>query len=263
MAALKTAPGREGEWRAGRMRFPLLLLVAGLAACASPTPAPEPPTPQTPSAAPTLPGALRWVRRSAEYHAIALQTYALAADRLPALTQGLPAGTWAVVLDADETVLDNSEYERRRAVLDSGFTPASWSAWVREESAGTVPGAARFTATVRRLGGRVVIVTNRADSLCAATRANLDRLGIPNDLVLCQLPGEAGKNARFERVEDGRASSSLPALRVVEWVGDNILDFPHLTQAARTDSSALADFGRIYFLLPNPMYGSWERNTEP
>jgi 5'-nucleotidase (lipoprotein e(P4) family) len=245
------------------MRFRVLPVVAGLVACAAPRPAPQTPAPHAPAATPALPGALRWVRRSAEYRAIAEQTYALAAERLPGLTQGLPAGSWAVILDADETVLDNSEYQRRRAVLDSGFTPASWSAWVRERAAGAVPGAARFTATVQRLGGRVVIVTNRADSLCAATRGNLDRLAIPADLVLCQPPGEADKNARFERVEEGRASSTLPALRVVEWVGDNILDFPHLTQAARTDSSALADFGRIYFLLPNPMYGSWERNTEP
>ena len=244
------------------MRLAYLLVTGSLTACAAATPTvPVAPSPQ--AARPTLPGALRWMRRSAEYQAITRQTYAVAAERLSGLTQGLAAGAWAVILDADETVLENSEYERGRAELDSGFTEASWSAWVREEAARPVPGAAAYTATVRRLGGRVVIVTNRADSLCAETRANLDRLGIGTDLVLCQAPGEPDKNPRFARVQQGTASATLPPLTVVEWLGDNIQDFPHLTQAVRTDSAALADFGRIYFVLPNPMYGSWERNTAP
>jgi predicted secreted acid phosphatase len=55
----------------------------------------------------------------------------------------------------------------------------------------------------------------------------------------------------------------MPKLTVVAWVGDNIQDFPRLTQASRNDPAAFADFGRRYFVLPNPMYGSWERNTEP
>jgi 5'-nucleotidase (lipoprotein e(P4) family) len=245
------------------MRLAYLLVTGSLAACAAAArPAPVLPGPQA-AARPTLPGALRWVRRSAEYQAIARQTYALAAQRLPELTQGLAPGRWAVILDADETVLDNSEYERRRAELDSGFTAASWADWVREEAARALPGAAAFAAAVKRLGGRVVIVTNRADSLCAETRTNLDRLGIGTDLVLCQPAGESDKNPRFARVQQGTASPALPPLTVVEWLGDNIQDFPHLTQAVRTDSAALVDFGRIYFLLPNPLYGSWERNPAP
>lgn len=246
------------------MRFASLLCTASLAACAAaprPRPAAEAPRPRP--ATRVLPAALRWVRRSAEYRAIARQTYAVAARHLPELTHGLAPGSWAVILDADETVLDNSEYERRRAELDSGFTSASWDAWVAEQAAPAVPGAVPFTTTVQRLGGRVVIVTNRAEARCEETRANLDRVGVGADLVLCQRAGEADKNPRFARVQDGRASPALPALVVVEWLGDNIRDFPHLTQAARSDTAALADFGRIYFLVPNPLYGSWERNPEP
>jgi 5'-nucleotidase (lipoprotein e(P4) family) len=241
----------------------ILLVLAPLAACGAPTrPAPTP-TPAAAAAPPPLPGALRWMRRSAEYRALARQTYAFAALRLAELARGRPAGTWAVILDADETVLDNSEYERRRAIVDSGYTDASWAAWVREQAAGAVPGAAGFTTTVQHLGGRVAIVTNRADSLCADTRSNLARAGIATDLVLCMLPGGSDKNPRFERVQQGTAAPGLPALTVIEWIGDNILDFPHLTQAVRADSTALAEFGRRFFLLPNPLYGSWERNPEP
>ena len=248
------------------MRASSLMLLLTLAACGAPTmrgpaSAPAPQTAPAPAAArATLPGALRWMRRSAEYRAIARQTYALAAERLPALTQGLATGSWGVILDADETVLDNGEYEQRRAEVDSGYSAASWVAWVREGSAPAVPGAAAYIAFAHSLGGRVVIVTNRADSLCEPTRANLARVGAPADLVLCQAPGSSDKNARFESVQRGTASTTLAALTVVQWLGDNIQDFPRMTQAARTDPAALARFGRDWFILPNPLYGSWERN---
>jgi predicted secreted acid phosphatase len=78
--------------------------------------------------------------------------------------------------------------------------------------------------------------------------------------VLCQAPGESDKNPRFRRVQSGTAAPGVPALTVVAWFGDNILDFPGLSQASREDPAALAEFGRRYFVLPNPMYGSWTQN---
>jgi predicted secreted acid phosphatase len=129
---------------------------------------------------------------------------------------------------------------------------------VNERAAPAVPGALEFTKLVHSLGGLVAIVTNRSMAECDATRDNLRTIGIEADVVLCQPPGEGNKNPRFERVQSGTAAPGLPALTVVEWLGDNIQDFPSLTQAARTDSTALGQFGRRYFVLPNPMYGSWE-----
>jgi 5'-nucleotidase (lipoprotein e(P4) family) len=161
-------------------------------------------------------------------------------------------------MDADETVLDNSEYQRRRAMLDSAYSEASWAAWVKERAAPPIPGASDFTRAVHQARGRVVIVTNRADSLCAETRANLQSAGIETDLVLCQIPGQADKNPRFQKVQNGTASAGVPPLTVVAWFGDNILDFPGMSQASRNDPRALDPFGRKYFVLPNPMYGSWQ-----
>ena len=210
-----------------------------------------------------VPNEVRWFRTSAEYRALARQTYQLAADRLPELTRGAAAQSWAVILDADETVLDNSEYQRRRALDDSAYTEASWSAWVNERAAPAVPGAPEFTQRVHALGGRVVIVTNRAMALCDATKANLQSNHVETDLVLCQPPGESNKNPRFERVQAGTAASGVAALKVVEWIGDNILDFPGMSQDVRADPAAFAEFGRRYFILPNPMYGSWQQIREP
>jgi len=182
---------------------------------------------------------------------------------MPELSRNQTPGSWGVILDADETVLDNSEYQRRRAVIDSGYTEASWNTWVDERAAPAVPGAPELTHRVHALGGKVVIVTNRALAVCDATRANLQRVGIETDLVLCQPPGESDKNPRFQRVERGAAAPGFGPLRVVAWFGDNILDFPGMTQAVRNDSRALAEFGNRYFILPNPMYGSWTQNRDP
>lgn len=247
-----------------------LLAIATLSACtrapsSAPTPATGPATGPAmgATAARPLPNDVRWVRISAEYRALTHQAYQVAAERLPELSRNLAAQSWAVILDADETVLDNSEYQRRRALVDSGFTPATWAMWVNERAAPAVPGAVEFTRRVHALGGRVVIVTNRSVEQCDATRVNLRSVSIDADVVLCQPAGEGDKNPRFQRVQDGTAVSGVPPLSVVAWVGDNILDFPGMSQSARTDPRALAEFGKRYFILPNPMYGSWQQVREP
>ena len=246
----------------------LVGLLAAVVACASAPALPAPVSPTVPglpaSAQPVRrqPNDIRWVRSSAEYRAIALQVYRTAGVRVAEMSRGRAAGSWAVILDADETVLDNSEYQRRRAALDSGYTEPTWSAWVRERAAIAVPGAVEFIRGVRGAGGRVAIVTNRADSLCAPTRENLRGVGVDADIVLCQPSGESDKNPRFGRIENGTAAPNVPPLAVVAWVGDNIQDFPGLRQTARDEAAALAMFGDRYFILPNPMYGSWERLPE-
>lgn len=206
---------------------------------------------------------IHWFRSSAEYRGIALEVYRDASDHLPDLTRGLAAGTWAVILDADETVLDNSLHERRLADHNENFSEGEWARWVRERAAIAVPGAVEFARRVHALGGRVAIVTNRADSLCGPTRDNLQKIGVAADIVLCQPGAESDKGPRFAKVAAGTAAPGVPPLTVVEWLGDNIQDFPRLTQAVRTVPGGYAEFGVRYFLLPNPMYGSWERNPEP
>lgn len=241
-------------------RLLLLLAMGALGACATPGPRTQSESP-SPDAAPTeLPRDIRWVRRSAEYRALAFQAYAMATQKLRDTVPTLSGEPWGVIMDADETVLDNSEYQRRRAAMDSTYTPESWAEWVNESVAPAVPGAVAFTEEVHRLGGYVVIVTNRDDVRCGPTRSNLDRLGVAPDLVLCQLPDEPEKNERFQRVQEGTASPDLPALTVVAWVGDNIQDFPGFSQDMRSDRAAFSAFGNHYFVVPNPMYGSWERN---
>jgi 5'-nucleotidase (lipoprotein e(P4) family) len=240
----------------------LAVLVLSTVACAPAAQRSAPAPPVAERAA--LPEAIRWVRASAEHRALFLQVFGAAADRVRERAANLERGTWAVILDADETILDNSAYQRRRAAQGLGFTPETWDAWVREEQATALPGAAVFLTLVHELGGRIAIVTNRDEAVCAETRRNMEALELVSDVVLCRVKGVSDKNPRFEAVQRGTAAPGMGPLEVVAWVGDNIQDFPALTQKVRSaPAEALSAFGRTYFMLPNPMYGSWERLPVP
>jgi len=221
-----------------------------------------------PAAAPArTPGpasALHWVRSSAEYRALCLQTYAFATRQVESAARDLRRGTWGVILDADETVLDNSDYQKQLVQEGHGYSEDSWAAWVRRRQARETPGARAFLERVQALGGVVAIVTNRAQALCEDTRQNLRALGLGVDVVLCKAdPTSSEKEARFESLLEGTTAFGLPPLKIVGYVGDNMRDFPGWTQAARgKPETELREFGTRYFLLPNPMYGSWENNPE-
>lgn len=250
-----------------RALLPPLAALLTLGACMQPAATPPAPiaapvvAPATPATA-RFPNDLHWARNSAEHRAIYIEVYRTAADRLGALASGRSAGRWGVILDVDETVLDNSEFQVRRIPYGGTFDPVAWNAWVREEAAPALPGAVPFTTRVRAMGGRLIFVSNRTQGQCPATRRNLTRVGIPADLVLCETT-TGDKNARFQAVERGTAAPGIPPLAIVEWIGDNIEDFPALHQDVRTaPDSAFARFGRSYFALPDAMYGSWQRNPQ-
>ena len=235
-------------------------ILATTASCRS-TPTPPVRTPQPAAAAtPTLPESIRWVRDGAEFRAAAMQAYRAAGAGVATAAQGRQPGTWAVVLDADETVISNLQYQIERAQAGLGFTSESWHAWVARREATAIPGAAAFLARIRDLGGRIAIVTNRLESECADTEAVFKTLRLAYDMMLCRPDGgPSDKNPRFAAVAGGTTKAGGPPLDTVVFVGDNILDFPNLSQAAaKKDDTALAPFGTRYFLLPNPMYGSWQ-----
>jgi predicted secreted acid phosphatase len=113
---------------------------------------------------------------------------------------------------------------------------------------------------VRGLGGHIAIVTNRRVSECPDTEAVLQAQGLVYDVVLCRPDdGPSDKNSRFKAVARGTTPADLPPLEVVAYLGDNIRDFPGQSQTLRSQGEdAFEDFGARFFVLPNPMYGSWE-----
>ncbi|MDQ8187486.1 HAD family acid phosphatase [Pelagicoccus sp. SDUM812002] len=210
-----------------------------------------------------MPSDLHWVRNAAEYKALTQQIYAAATKELEArVASGEFEGKrWGVSMDADETVLDNSlEAKERRG---AEFRLDVWQDWCRRVEAPAVPGSVAFIRRVKALGGNVAIVSNRSVMVQEATEANLEKLGVPFDVVL--LKDEADeKEPRWELVESGAAIAGLEAFEIVMYFGDNIKDFPKLTQGLASDGAAteFEEFGRKFFVLPNPVYGSFASNSK-
>ncbi len=251
------------------LRIVLVLALVASASCASnPAPARQAPAPKAPVApAPSAPAretpapeSIRWVQNSAEYQAAFIQTYRLATARVEQVAPSRKPGTWAVVLDADETILNNSTYQLERARLGLAFEQVSWTAWVRRREATPLPGAAAFLSRVHDLGGKIAVVTNRLDTECDDTKAVFATYQLAYDAMLCRVTGTpSDKNPRFDAVASGTALGSRTPVDVVMFIGDNIQDFPKLGQSVKTQGpSGFWEFGIRFFLLPNPMYGSWQ-----
>jgi 5'-nucleotidase (lipoprotein e(P4) family) len=209
---------------------------------------------------------VKYVRDSDEYWTLAQQVYRAARESVLKARATIPRGAlWAVVLDVDETVLDNSIYQLDRGSYELPFDTASWNAWVRREEAPAVPGVVDFLKAVRTAGGRVAFVSNRDETVREATRRNLAALGLWHDTDRLCLQTESAaytKAARRTEVRTGagRCGWEGQAVQVVAYVGDQMGDFPDLGEGGE----GLAAFGVKYFILPQPMYGSWTtRVTRP
>lgn len=245
--------------RLNTVRITTLLVFAGFGftGCATPLPmSTSTSSPVAQTTASTLPDSIHWFRDSAEQKATYLETYHAATNSARTLSTGLQPGSWGVILDIDETILDNSDYQKSQALAGVGFTRESWNTWVLQRKATLLPGAKAFIDAVRdELHGKVALITNRSQDQCGATEDNLHALGLKYDQILCDDVGDGDKNPRFQKVIQG-VPGVTSRLNVLIWVGDNIQDFPGLTQATPGDFSL---FGKSYFALPNPMYGSWQK----
>lgn len=171
----------------------------------------------------------------------------------------------AVVLDIDETVLDNSPYQARLIRDHAQYDDATWADWVREEAARPLPGALAFTRAAAAQGIAVIYLSNRDHSLDAATLANLKAEGFPvsgPDAFLglgVDVPGCEQKGSS----KSCRRQMLAAKYRVLMQVGDQVGDFLALSGTTpaqrRAEVKPYLDWvGRRWFVLPNPTYGSWE-----
>ena len=202
---------------------------------------------------------IKYMRDSEEYAVLARQVYRLAAEAVTSAAKRV-GRAWCVVVDVDETALDNSQYELELVAYGLPFDPPSWEAWVQRREAGVVPGATDFVATVRRAGGRIAWISNRDTTTTHATRANLARVGLWNDDDrLCLQDGaKRSKAIRRAEVMAGQGAcgwTGLP-MAILAFVGDHMGDFPEPSEQIPNTGSDAA-FGKTCFLLPNSMYGDW------
>lgn len=187
---------------------------------------------------------------------------ALAPNDRVAPVAGLPP---AIIVDVDETVLDNSPYQVRLIREDGSFDDATWNAWVDEARATAVAGAPEFAQAAAKRGITMIYLTNREHAKSAITRRNLEAVGFPPAAesqflgLGVETPGCVPKGSD----KGCRRQFVAQRYRVLMQFGDQLGDFvsiPDNSPAAR--DALLGGFdawvGQRWFVLPNPTYGSWE-----
>lgn len=220
-----------------------------------------------------------------EYRANALSTYRAAAAALPArLAEQRAARTGkppVVVFDLDETVLDNSAFQGRALKEDREFDDMLWDCWVGQQDARLVPGAELLFQAMSAAGVRARFITNRRCLVRGADQAdtcpqlrdtqdNLNRLlaaagsdyQATADEFLLQGQGPWSDSEKKQRRAHVAAQADI-VLLVGDDLGDFIDDAKSSTLAVRQqkfeEHDAFQQWGRAWFMLPNAMYGSWER----
>jgi len=203
---------------------------------------------------------IKYMRDSEEYATLARQVYRTAGEAVTRAATQRRQGEWAVVLDVDETSLDNSTYQLERAAYGLPYDETSWGAWVARREAPAVPGVIGFLDVVRRSGGHVAWITNRNASLADPTRDNLKAVGMwTDDDRLCpQESAQTLKAARRREVMTGTGGCSWRGtpMSIVAFIGDQLADFPSAAELI-PDTGTDAAFGFTCFLVPNSMYGRW------
>jgi 5'-nucleotidase (lipoprotein e(P4) family) len=201
-----------------------------------------------------------YIQNAAEYRALCYQAYNTASQRLEnklaSIRRTPDAKPWAVVVDIDETVLDNSPYQGRQA-LQGGQFPEGWTDWCNRAQAQAVPGALDFLKLVDSKGIAVFYITNRRTAEREGTLRNLRGLGFPQvqeDRFFFRTD-ESDKTRRREKVS---ATHDILML-----CGDNLGDFngvfdkQSIASRYQSTDSLRRYFGETWIVLPNPMYGDW------
>lgn len=212
-------------------------------------------------------GAILFMQKAAEYRALTYQAFNVArmnldADldkknvkKLPKAERKMPR---AVVVDVDETVLDNSPQQARSIKTRSPFNLVDWYAWGEMRTAKAIPGAIEFLNYANSKGVKVFYVSNRDAVQKQATIDNLKKVGFAD------VSAENVLLREKESTKEPRREMISAKYRIVILMGDNLDDFSNVFEKksiadrfAETDK-AREQFGSKFIVLPNAMYGTWE-----
>lgn len=219
-----------------------------------------------------------WVQTAVEAHVASMQSYKLATLQLDAALKNKswtaateqaarPAKEWqnlppAILLDIDETVLDNSPLQARLVKKGLDYDSMEFGQWAYEAKAKAIPGAVAFLKVARSKGIKIFFISNRSRSEEAATQKNLHAVG------LLPAMGDDQVLSRFEKVswQSDKASRRRylsEKYRVLMLVGDDFNDFVTGTKTSVEERQKLMTryqkmWGEKWIVIPNPLYGSWE-----
>ena len=219
--------------------------------------------------------AILWQTTSAEYRVLVQSIYATAQAHLE---RSLADPSWtalppqkenprqlppAIIMDIDETVIDTGAFQSQMARDHARFSSRPWREWQRHNQPEAVPGAVEFIAAAQARGVTVFFITNRDHATEETTRRNLAAIGIalPKeiDTVLSR-----GERADWGNDKESRRRFVAENYRVLMLFGDDLADFISGYRTAPQERLRAAlqhsEWGTKWFMLPNPMYGSWENS---
>ncbi|MCX2432903.1 5'-nucleotidase, lipoprotein e(P4) family [Pedobacter sp. GR22-10] len=203
--------------------------------------------------------AVLWQQTSGEYRALCFQAYNFA--RL-SLKEALWADTSkkpnCIIVDIDETVLDNSPFQGHEIKKGLSYDAADWTQWTSLARADTVPGALAFLKFAAAKNIETFYLSNRDEKDYAATLKNLQAFDFPyaNDAHLLVAKGTSNKEPRRQKIAETH--------NILMLCGDNLSDFSNIFYRENKNTFEQVNenqnlFGIKYIVLPNPMYGDWEK----
>lgn len=203
--------------------------------------------------------ALTYTQQSAEYRALCFQAYYLASTRLQEKLKTYKGDKKpAVVLDIDETILDNSPYNGWCLKNGVGYSSETWKKWTDLAQADTIAGAGAFLKLADQLGVQLFYVSNRKISELPSTMLNMKNFNLP------QIDSAHFLLRTAESNKENRRQEVLRNHEILLLIGDNLNDLAEVfEEKLRDERFAITDqnqskFGSDYIVLPNTLYGSWE-----
>ena len=207
-------------------------------------------------------GATEWQLGSGEVMALQYQAYNTAEKELESSVKDYTGNKkLAVVLDLDETVINNYGNTIENILSREGYSKEKFTAWAKQEKAPIIAGADDFLHKAEELGVEIYYVSNRYPEDLDATIENLKKLGLPSadkEHILIKTDS-SNKAARVEEISKTHD--------IAMFVGDNLGDFPSdfykKSNEERKDivNKEEDKFGTKYIILPNASYGDWEGAT--
>jgi len=203
--------------------------------------------------------AVLWYQTSGEFKALSYQAFNVARMLFDDDLEAYPdeTVTRAVIVDIDETVLNNIPWEAGQIDTDNTY-PHDFIKWCGERAAAPQPGAAEFLNYVVEKGGEVFYISNRENILKKMTMDNLKKSGFPNvdnEHVLLS-------TTTFDK--EPRRKIISEKYRIVVLMGDNLNDFSSVFSGKNIEERNLSVdqmkeyWGTKFVILPNPIYGDWE-----
>ncbi|MEA3447049.1 MAG: 5'-nucleotidase, lipoprotein e(P4) family [Bacteroidota bacterium] len=202
--------------------------------------------------------ATAWYQKSAEQAACYYQAFNLATMALEKqLHTDSSEKPNAIVLDIDETLLDNSPFQVKMIQTGKHYSHEFWKQWTDRAEAAALPGGIEFLTFAHNNSIDIFYISNRMENELQSTITNMENLGFPetrSDHFLLKSTTSDKKERRKQITQN---------YDVLLYVGDNLGDFSNQWDNRGKDlgKNKMADMkdilGTEFIILPNPMYGGW------